>query len=87
MATVSIPAQAEPAGLVKRPAITQEDCPESVFPGHADLHRADNTADSDDLHKPPHGQGDIVCVEHSNQFTQSQSSLGTKDQVRHGVNQ
>ena len=30
MATVSIPAQAEPAGLVKRPAITQEDCPESV---------------------------------------------------------
>ena len=30
MATVSIPAQAEPAGLVKRPAITQEDCPEYV---------------------------------------------------------
>ena len=60
---------------------------ESVFAGHADLHRADNTADSNNLHKPPHGQGDIVCVEHSNQFTQSQSSLGTKDQVRHGVNQ
>ena len=62
-------------------------CAESVFPGHANLHRADNTADSDNLHKSPHGQGDIVCVEHSNQFTQSQSSLGTKDQVRHGVNQ
>ena len=30
MVTVSIPAQAEPAGLVKRPAITQEDCPEYV---------------------------------------------------------
>ena len=30
MATVSIPAQAGPAGLVKRPAITQEDCPEYV---------------------------------------------------------
>ena len=41
MATVSIPAQAEPAGLVKRPAITQEDCPESVNKPGASCGRMD----------------------------------------------
>ena len=48
MATVSIPAQAEPAGLVKRPAITQEDCPEYVNKPGASCGRMDVPMDYSD---------------------------------------